>query len=40
MKGARAALQSAYLNAELWGKDLTHDGLTVEQRRDAALEET
>ena len=39
MKGARAALQSAYLNREVWGKDLGYDGLTIEERRDAALEE-
>jgi hypothetical protein len=39
MKGARAALQSAYINAELWGRDLGHDGCTIEERRDAALKE-
>lgn len=39
MKGARAALQSSYLNNELWGKDLGYDGLTIDDRRDAALKE-
>jgi hypothetical protein len=39
MRGARAALQNAYLNPEIWGKDLKSDGMSIEERRDAALKE-